>query len=563
MFRIVLDLSTFTGLSTTQSLIYPLKVDLRSGFTSLAAIRTPVIFLVRKPLAPLNLAWTFVLSAPVDFGPDGVFQSTALESAIAPGGRLADEIHALAALAAGPRAVPVDVAVSPMLLVQLARMRDGYSVIDGGETREVPAGRGGAAAAAQTLAELKQIAASNAVELSVLPFSEPSLPALAAGGLSRDLGTQLERGRQTVFGLLGRAPDGSVLRPPGSALDQESLAELPAQAIGLLLLDPEAAPPPPQILGFAPPATTLLSAEGGSMVAVVSDPDVAALMSSSVVTDDPALGAQAVLGELAAIWLQEPSVDRGLAIAVPESPSAPGAFFGPLVRGIAGSPWLKPTTATSLAAAFPPATQGQLAPVPETTFPRSYVEELKQARHRIDTYRSMLVGESTKPDQLETQLLIAEAGRFVNDLASGQAFIAAVRDTVGAAFAGVRPDTGQVITLTSSSGKGIPVQITNANREPLRVMVRLVSPHLQTTPQSTVVLPAGVTETVSFDVRLNTTGRFPVDVQIVSPSGRVINQATLIVRSTALNRIALVITIGAALLAILVWARRFLPRRTP
>jgi hypothetical protein len=53
-----------------------------------------------------------------------------------------------------------------------------------------------------------------------------------------------------------------------------------------------------------------------------------------------------------------------------------------------------------------------------------------------------------------------------------------------------------------------------------------------------------------------------VDVEVTSPSGRVINTGKLIVRSTAYNRFALFITIGAALLALLVWARRFVPRRT-
>jgi hypothetical protein len=65
-----------------------------------------------------------------------------------------------------------------------------------------------------------------------------------------------------------------------------------------------------------------------------------------------------------------------------------------------------------------------------------------------------------------------------------------------------------------------------------------------------------------FDVDLKTNGRFPVQVQVESPSGRVIGQSTLIVRSTGFNRIALIITIGAALVLLLAWARRFLPRRT-
>jgi len=42
----------------------------------------------------------------------------------------------------------------------------------------------------------------------------------------------------------------------------------------------------------------------------------------------------------------------------------------------------------------------------------------------------------------------------------------------------------------------------------------------------------------------------------------VIGETPITVRSTAYNRVALVITIGGALLALLVWARRFVPRRT-
>jgi hypothetical protein len=48
---------------------------------------------------------------------------------------------------------------------------------------------------------------------------------------------------------------------------------------------------------------------------------------------------------------------------------------------------------------------------------------------------------------------------------------------------------------------------------------------------------------------------------MVSPSGRPIGEARLVVRSTAYNRIALVITIGAALVLLLLWARRFVPGR--
>ena len=41
-----------------------------------------------------------------------------------------------------------------------------------------------------------------------------------------------------------------------------------------------------------------------------------------------------------------------------------------------------------------------------------------------------------------------------------------------------------------------------------------------------------------------------------------IEQQTIVVRATGYNRVALLITIGAAILMLAAWARRFLPRRT-
>ncbi|MDP9242094.1 MAG: hypothetical protein M3O84_02840, partial [Actinomycetota bacterium] len=68
-------------------------------------------------------------------------------------------------------------------------------------------------------------------------------------------------------------------------------------------------------------------------------------------------------------------------------------------------------------------------------------------------------------------------------------------------------------------------------------------------------------ETLSFGVTPQTTGRFPVQVLVRTPSGRVLSSATLIVRSTAYNRIALIITIGAALMLFAIYARRALLAR--
>jgi hypothetical protein len=548
------------GLDPTFSGVYPLKVDLRSEGVPVGAIRTPVVYLVREPEQPLALSWTFVLHSPIAFRPDGVFASSALEAELQKGGTIRGMARALGQLARGS-AAPVDVAVSPMLLLQLMRMRDGYTVEAGGEVREVPPEGPTAAAAVETLQELRTAAASPQLALSALPFSAPQIPSLISGGLARDLDVQLARGRDYVGTVLGATPDPTVLRPPGGALDEETLDALAERGVRVLALDPGTVESPLQPLGFAPPPVTSLQPDG-DLVGLVPDPAVAGLLSSPSVAEDPVLGAHAVLGELAAIWQEQPGIARGLSIVLPETLDLPGGFYVAFTRLAAGAPWLRPLRAHDLVAEFPPGNPDALATQTPSSFASAYVDELKQTRRRIDVYRSMLVDESVEPDRLDTQLLFAEAGEFLDDPVTGFAFVADAGAEVTAVFESLEADAGDVVTLTSRSGARLPVRVSSRAEEPLQVSVGLVSQHLVTAPSQDVVLEPGSAQTITFEVDLKTTGRFEVLVQIVAPAGRVIAESPVIVRSTAYSRVALIITLAAALALVLAWARRFVPRRT-
>jgi hypothetical protein len=126
---------------------------------------------------------------------------------------------------------------------------------------------------------------------------------------------------------------------------------------------------------------------------------------------------------------------------------------------------------------------------------------------------------------------------------------------------GIRPVAAPLVTLTSRTGR-IPVQITNTTGRPVRVDVRLVSPHLSVGGEGTRQLTLSHPElTMTFDVELKTTGEFPVQVQVLAPSGRPISDTTIAVRSTAYSRIALFITVAAAVALLTLWARRYLPSR--
>jgi hypothetical protein len=554
-----------SGIDPVQSGVYPLKIDLRSGSTSLAAIRTPVVFLVRQPEEPLRLSWTFVLDHPIAFGPDGVFTSTSLEQRLGPDGRLSSQIRALRLLATRPPQPAVDLVVSPMLLRQLVMMRNGYEVMVAGEMREVEAGQGGAALAAGALEDLQTIAAAPNVSLSAMPFSSPELPSLLAGGLGRDLNAQLEQGREVVSTLLERSPLPRILRPPGGAIDEATIRELRAAGVSTVIAGPAAVEMEPHPQGFAGPPTAKLGHDG-EMSAIVPDAAIAALLESFVATRDPVRAAQVVVGALASIWQEQPGLLRGLSLVVSEDAGLPSRFFVPFTRAVATAPWITPMASAEFTTTFEPAEPSVLTPTTPTLFEFTYVNELRQARRRVSTYREILLETSDEPDRLDATLLLAESRHFLSDPAGGRAFIADVNAAVSDVFRSVTIDAADIITLTSSSGSGIPVTVRNGNETALQVRLELSSETAllgAPPPAHDLELRASEARTVTFRVNLGSAGRFPAQLRVLAPGGHPLGKATEItIRSTVLNRIALTITIAAALVLLALWARRFIPRRT-
>jgi hypothetical protein len=173
----------------------------------------------------------------------------------------------------------------------------------------------------------------------------------------------------------------------------------------------------------------------------------------------------------------------------------------------------------------------------------------------------MLPGASVEPERLDTTLLLAEARQFLTDTNDGLAFIAAVRGIVKTAVEALSLDTVSSVTLSSDSG-GIPVTVSNAGTRSLTFLLRLASPRIRGGAIERVELSPGDSETLRLQAQLRSTGRFPIEVQMMAPDGRLIDRENVIVRSTAYNRIALLITIGAAVMLVAVWLRGLRRRRT-
>lgn len=550
----------FLAATSAEGRIYPITMTLVQAGQQISTLRTAAIFIPQTPKVPLQLGWTFVLSFPTVYDPvDDVFVDRSLERAIAPDGWLGGEIAALHEEAMRTDATALDIAVSASLLQQLTRMQDGYAVLGAGaEPDDVPAGAGGAADAASALAQLREMMQQPGTKLSALPFAEPNLPRLSSSGLGADIAPQIELGRATVSHLLGAPVDPRVLVPPGSALDERTPTRLLQSGVTVVPVAPGTIEQPAQDRGFAPPPVAQLPAGDRTLTAVVPDAQTADLIDPDLIATDPRLAAQHVIGDLAAVWLEDPARERGIAFMLAQEHGLDPHFVGSLLRLTAPAPFVRPTPIGVLASRFAP-TDGhpKIAWSHPQPIPAGYLSQIQRNRDVVDAYRSAATTEVQRvhADALETQILQSEQNSLVND-PLGLRWLAAPYDEVNAIFASVHADPEQVFTLTAREGT-IPVRITNTSGEELAVRVKLASTRVRFTGPNPQRITIGADPVpLSFPVAAQTTGRFPIQVIVLTPNGRVMGTTTIIVRSTAYSRVALIIMAAAGLALIGMWAKR-------
>jgi hypothetical protein len=563
-FTISQPLDAVHGLES-QSSLYPLRIEVRTNGELLAAMRTPMVYLTEPPRVPLDVASTFVLSDPMQVGPDGVFQPGPIEADIAPDGRLARIVAALDRA----DAPSVDLAVSPVLVAELVAMADGYRILRSDGVASVAPGDESSKDAADLLAGLRRVVQSPGIEVTAMPFGDASLPAILRAEFG-DLAGLVRRGRDDVGSTLSVTPSTTVYRPPGSALDRPSFMALVDGGVATLLLDPGFIPTP-RDLPYSPPSVGTILATHRSATAVLPDEGVAKL--AAAYPDDPVLGAHAALGEMAARWLEFPNAaGRGVALFAADQPAAPPGLYPALVSLLVGSPWLHTAKVSAFVSQVPPT---QTAPLPSRRYPSfgaNYVARIRAARALLGQFRAAAGGADVEAvvARLADDLVKAESGTFVTAPSLGLAYITRVDGPGGVIARTYRqvtmPPNGRIFTLASGKGP-LPFFVQNDSRFTLKLRVALDSPPsgvLRFDPSArALTLPpdAGLRIDPPFQVSAETTGRFRMNVRLTTPGGALVAHGEFVVRSTAYNRVALVVTIGAGLFLAVWWGRGVLRRR--
>jgi hypothetical protein len=552
-----------TGAIEDDSGVYPLQIELRSGDQLTTSMTTAVIHIFQPPEKRVWFSWWTEVATPIAFGPDGTLIDLGFESTLESGGGIVAQVEALRdLLQAASASATVDLIVSPVALDQLERAADGYERADG---TTVPSDDPAPLAAAATLERLREIAASPLARLHAMPFAAPRLPALLSTGLNTHLDAHWRVGDETFERILGERPDPAVARPPGLAFDQASVDAMEARGATTLLGAVDTVDRPPQDNDFAPPpAATLPTSSGGDVKLLLPDPGATSLLNDPDIREDPILAAHVLLGELATIWKEQPvppaDVERGLALDLP--PDLPASFWLPAMRRLTQAPFLEPVHADDLRDhVLPPPEPATLSPEPAEVFSPSYTADLVAAAQRVTTFASVVEEPAGEADRLRRGLLYAEASQYIRNEGSGRVWIDWVNGVIDTAFDAVAPDTARPLTFTSRSGT-IPLRMGDPGARVLIVQVELASVRVDLLGAG--ARPVRITEpnqVITFDAEVRAAGTSEVEVIVRSPDGVELSRAVLVVRSTAINPIALAITIGAGLVLVALWSRRLFRRR--
>jgi hypothetical protein len=565
-----IDTSLYTAIDADESGVYPLQLELRSEGTRIAAVTTAAIHITQTPQKRVLFSWWTEIETPVAFAPDGRLIDTRFEDSLEAEGGIAAQVNALADIVAdarvSDRALPVvDLVVAPAALDQLDQASDGYRRSDGADVSDVARP---AVVAAETLRRLRELATSPEVRFYATPFAAPRLSSLLTPTLQPHLVEQWRLGDETFERLLGEPPAPGLARPPGLALDDASLDALADRGVTAILGASDSVERPTGALDLAPPPAARISTPSGNEFDVLlPDPSTQILLADrDLRTADPVRAAQVVLGELATIWRELPvppePIVRGLALDLPRD--LPTGMWGPLLRRLTQAPFLQPVHAKDLPARIrPEPDRATLDGRRRGGFSDPYMSDLVATARDVEAFASIVHEPASEADRLRRAILYAEASQYIGDEASGRRWIDAVNFVTDPTFEALAPDTTRVLTFTSRTGR-IPLRMGDPGDRVVQVLIELRSQRVDFlgAGKRTVRLDQP-NQVVTFDAEVKAAGRSPIEVLVRSPSGVVLSRSVLVVSSTAINPIALIITIGAGLVLVGLWSRRLFRRRSP
>jgi hypothetical protein len=539
--------------------VHPVVLSVLRGSVVVEQVRTAVVWVERRPPAPLDAVVVLPINAP----PAQLLGSTDPTAPLRPGAAVDRLVRTAEVAPRGLATLAVDAAVLEDLTAA-----DAAGVPDAGTLRE-------------RLLTLVSEAETGPVSL---PYAAADVAALASSNRSTDLAAlAVGEGRRRLRILTGRAPANVQL-----AVGAQSPASLDLVPVDVLVSRWDAAA---GIDLAADPAAELPSpvrssrtASGRSLTVLVGDP----WLGDALAAADGAAGwpvdAHRIVAESAVMAADADAGAPGdvLVLVAPLGWSAPGDLGPLLVEALGGAPWLAPADPGTVAAAAGATGLPSWTVVPAPTdVPDLLVAELGAVRERLSGLGAATsagvdpigaAGPSPTDDDVgppidlleaTDELLRAATTWPVEELDPGAGErVATVRAAVDAALGTITVPDDATVTLTSDRG-AVPVTVQHSDGVGLQVLVEVAAQGRLTfsSERQLVPVPPTGTATVSFEATALGRGTFPVVVSVFTPDGGVLlERSVLSVRATAVSRPALLAIVLVVLILLLLGGRRRGPR---
>ena len=530
--------------------VYPVSVALYRQGTDAPLARYTTFLTYQEP----NVSASDGADGPLRVGLVLPVSSSLSPTGVLPAGRALEPVERLVGTMAAHRGVAVSLAADPATVTAL---------------------QAGGKKGRRALTQLRTLTTAPVGDDQLLAQSYVPIDvaALADAGLTDEIGAQMSRGTALLHAA-GLRPTSGTWVDTASDFTAGALSGLgdglhAVQADQLILDDADLAPLPsgptvPKNLTFAQPFS-LGVGHGRHVTAAGASGEVDALFTAE--PNDPVLAANQMIATLEFIHFENAyeSDARGIVVEPPASWQPSDALLTTLLTELAGNPVLSPVTLSQFFAQVPkggneePASRHLLAgsPAQSGIIGAATARHLAVARAHLTSF-SQAVGGHRKPAvfvQLSDLLLAAENRSF--DPAQRAATLAVFIQRFGVEVNLVSLAAQSTITFTSRTAS-IPVSVLSSAPFPVKVVLSLSSDKF--------AFPDGNARTLTLDhpttpVRIRarsiTSGdRLPVEVTLTTPDGQlVIARAALTVHSTSISIVGIALTVLAALVLLVWWAR--------
>lgn len=393
-------------------------------------------------------------------------------------------------------------------------------------------------------------------------YVDTSLPSLLEVGLSNEAERQAIRAAAAVGAQVSGAAISAGIWVSDENVDEATIAHLASRGVTRIVV-PEAALTPLD-LEITLTQTFGLRVGGDALEAAAAD---AGLRAHFLSKGDPALAAHHLLADLAVLYFDRPGLSRGIAVVPPSTWDAEPRFVDALLQGLSTSPVLSSQTLATMFDAVPPLEQRGVATMRslEDDAGPSLVpidaRTVRSTRDRLESLIRVLSPFNPIVEQVDRTLLSSESARLSRG--DRRELLAGANDQIEAVLDQVSLPGNRSITLTAREGE-IPITISSDIPYPIHAALRLSSGPLTFPRGDTIPIEltrSNLTQRVT--VRANTSGSFPLRVELVSPDGRlVLGETRVTVRSTAVSGVGVALSVGAALFLALWWARHLRGQRS-